>query len=214
MDFVLIHGMGRTPVSMFVLRRRLRKAGHNPILFGYWATFETLDGASRRLARLIESKFDQRPYAVVGHSLGTVVFRNALPHLQNRQPSICFFMTPPMVACKAACFFSRYRLYRIITGDMGMSLADEQFMSRLLMPSCTTRIYAGIAGPRAWWLPFGDELNDGVLSVTEAGENFAADLVKVRSIHTFVMNSKQVVEDMLESVKQLEAHRAPPERQA
>jgi hypothetical protein len=34
MDLVLIHGMGRTSLSMLRLRRRLRRAGHNPMLFG------------------------------------------------------------------------------------------------------------------------------------------------------------------------------------
>lgn len=42
MDLILVHGMGRTPLSMLRLRRRLRRAGHHPILFGYSPTFETL----------------------------------------------------------------------------------------------------------------------------------------------------------------------------
>jgi hypothetical protein len=62
MDMVLIHGMGRTPLSMMRLRRRLRRAGHHPVLFGYAPTFESLQGATARLVKLIERRVDTRHY--------------------------------------------------------------------------------------------------------------------------------------------------------
>lgn len=62
MDMVLIHGMGRTPLSMMRLRRRLRRAGHHPVLFGYSPTFESLQGATARLVKLIEQRVDTRHY--------------------------------------------------------------------------------------------------------------------------------------------------------
>ena len=37
----------------------------------------------------------------MGHSLGTVIIRTALGQLENRAPCACFFLAPPMVACKA-----------------------------------------------------------------------------------------------------------------
>jgi pimeloyl-ACP methyl ester carboxylesterase len=86
MDVVLIHGMGRTPLSMLRLRRRLRRAGHRAILFGYSPTFETLEGASARLVKRIERRLGAARYALVGHSLGTVIIRTALGRLQDRPP--------------------------------------------------------------------------------------------------------------------------------
>ena len=196
MDVVLIHGMGRTPLSMLRLRRRLRRAGHRGVLFGYSPTFETLQGATARLLKLIERRVDTSHYALVGHSLGTVIIRMALGQLQDRLPAACCFLAPPMVACKAARFFSRFRLYRLLTGEMGQVLALESFMRQLPMPAVPTRIYAGIGGPRAAWLPFGMEANDGILSVSEATGRFAADVVEVPSIHTFIMHSKRVAADI------------------
>ena len=196
MDVVLIHGMGRTPLSMLRLRRRLRRAGHNPILFGYSPTFETLQGATARLVKLIERRVDTANYALVGHSLGTVIIRSALGRLENRTPSACFFLAPPMLACKAARFFSRFRLYKWITGEMGQLLALDTFMLGLPMPTVPTRIYAGVGGPRASWLPFGMQANDGILSVSEATGRFAAQAIEVPCLHTFIMNSTQVFDDM------------------
>lgn len=67
MDVVLTHGMGRTPLSMMRLHRRLQRASHHPILFGYSPTFETLQGAAARLVKLIVGRVDTRHYALVGH---------------------------------------------------------------------------------------------------------------------------------------------------
>jgi len=203
MDLVLIHGMGRTPLSMLRLRRRLRRAGHNPLLFGYSPAFESLQGAATRLVRLIDRRVDSANYALVGHSLGTVIIRTALGQLENRAPSACFFLAPPMVACKAARFFSRFRLYRLLTGEMGQLLALDAFMLHLPMPAVPTRIYAGVAGPRASWLPFGMEANDGILSVSEATGRFGAAAVEVPSLHAFIMNSKRVFDDMARFIEAL-----------
>ena len=188
---------------MMRLGRRLQRAGHHPILFGYSPTFESLQGATARLVKLIEHRVDTRHYALVGHSLGTVIIRTALGQLENRAPSACFFLAPPMLACKAARFFSRYWPYRFLTGEMGRLLADESFMLRLPMPPAPTRIYAGVGGPRAAWLPFRMEANDGILSVSEATGRFENAAVMVPSLHTFIMNSKPVCDDMIRFIETL-----------
>ena len=197
MDLILVHGMGRTPLSMLRLRRRLRRAGHHPILFGYSPTFETLQGATARLVKLIERRVDTTHYALVGHSLGTVIIRSALGQLENRPPSACIFLAPPMRACKAAKFFSRFWPYKWLMGEMGQLLAQDAFMQGLPMPAVPTRIYAGVAGPRASWLPFGMQANDGILSLSEATGDFTAQAVQVPALHTFIMNSTPACDDII-----------------
>lgn len=203
MKLILIHGMGRTPLSMLRLRRRLRRAGHEAFLFGYSPTFETLQGASGRLARLIEDRAGCAPYALIGHSLGTVIIRATLARLAGRMPVTCFFLAPPMLACKAARFFSRYWLYKAMMGEMGQLLAVEDFMRGLPLPPGRLRIYAGTGGPRAAWFPFGMEANDGILSVAEATGACAAAAVRVPALHTFIMNSAPVVDDISRTLAEL-----------
>ena len=213
MDLVLVHGMGRTPLSMMRLRRHLRRAGHRPILFGYAPTFETLQGAAARLVDLINREMDSGHYALVGHSLGTMLIRTALSRLDNRPPAACFFLAPPMVACKAAKFFSRFWPYKLATGEMGRLLATDEFMRQLPMPPTFVRIYAGTGGPRAAWLPFGMAENDGILSVSEATGDHGASTVRIPALHTFIMNSPQVCDDIVSSLAALQpsghSHRAP-----
>lgn len=202
MDLILIHGMGRTPLSMLLLRRRLRKLGYTAHLFGYSPMFESLERATNRLVHLIHHKVGSKQYALVGHSLGSVIIRNALPRLGENQPALCFFIAPPMMACKAAKFFSRFRLYRLVAGEMGQLLAQDNFMEQLPFPA-NTKIYAGTCGPRASWLPFGHNLNDCILSVDEATGKSNAAVVTVPSTHTFIMNAKTVFDDMAKSLQNL-----------
>ena len=195
MHIILIHGMGRTPASMLILKRRLAQLGHQTHLFGYVAWAEHLDGVSARLARRIAQVAGMRPYAVIGHSLGSVILRRALGKLTANPPCHCFLLAPPMRACKAARFFSRYRLYRALTGEMGGLLADESFMQSLPLPPNTV-IYAGTGGPRANWLPFGNQANDGILALDEVASD-GGERVEVAASHTFIMNSRAVFDDIV-----------------
>ena len=76
MRIFLIHGMARTPLSMWILKRRLEGAGHRVTLFGYLVTVSDLDRIRRRFvdrARGViegdaaESGDPEPPYAIVGH---------------------------------------------------------------------------------------------------------------------------------------------------
>jgi hypothetical protein len=195
MDVILIHGMARTRCSLLLLSHRLRRAGHRVHFLDYVPALETLERASSRLANLVAHRIRPRPYAVVTHSLGSVIARHALPRLADHPPRAAYFLAPPMIACRAAKFFQRLRLYRIVTREMGAVLAQDEFMSRLPIPN-NTRIYVGTAGPRQRWLPFGCEVNDGILLASEAVGDGTAQVQMVRSSHTMIMNRRFVADDI------------------
>lgn len=195
MHLVMLHGMGRTPLSMLCLRQRLRNKGHKVSLLGYLPAVESLSQVSGRLVNHIQSRVGQQPYALVGHSLGCVIIRHTLPRLEQHIPSACFFLAPPMIACKAARYFSRLWPYRLLTGEMGQLLAKTEFMQQLPWLENTT-IYAGISGPQKNWLPFGMEENDGILSISEACGPHSPRVMKVHHTHTLIMNSRLVSEDI------------------
>ena len=105
-----------------------------------------------------------------------------------------------MRACRAARFFSRFGLYRALTGEMGQLLADEAFMQSLPLPPNTV-IYAGTGGPRARWLPFGNQPNDGILALDEM-LGAGGESVEVAASHTFIMNSRAVFDDIVQRLAQ------------
>ncbi|NET08808.1 MAG: alpha/beta hydrolase [Symploca sp. SIO2B6] len=104
MDILLIHGLGRTPLSMRFLGRYLEQQGHRTQYFGYAAFAESYDQIVARLCDRLatmttsnpqdykntlgadgagmnaSSRSEQTPfvYGIVAHSLGGLLARSAL----------------------------------------------------------------------------------------------------------------------------------------
>ncbi len=192
---ILIHGMGRTPLAMSILGARLWRAHIHPLFFGYSVTFERLDGCVQRLERLIEKRIGGNEYIIIGHSMGTVITRTAVPRLAHK-PIACFLLTPPTQACKAARHFAPKRWAKLLGGEMAQLLADQNFMQSIPPLSVPAKIYAGTAGPRGRYSPFREELNDSVLTVKETLlANIPHQTLPV--LHTFIMNSKLITQDIV-----------------
>src|SRR5882757_9916496 len=113
MRAILVHGMGRSPLSQLLLAKRLRAAGARVDLFGY-STLRPFGVSLNRLVKRIHALGDDEPFILVGHSLGCVLIRAALPRLTKARPSACFFLAPPNQVPRAARFFATNRLYRLI----------------------------------------------------------------------------------------------------
>lgn len=210
MKAFLVHGMGRTPASQFILARRLRAGGFGVRLFGY-STLDSFESVVARLTSRVQRETALGPFVLVGHSLGCVIIRAAVPRLVPRSPLACYFLAPPSTACRAARIFATNPLFTLLTGEMGRCLANEAFMASLPVPQVPIRIYAGTAGPRGALSPFGHEENDGILAVSETIiADAQATVVKVPALHTFIMNSPLVASDLLESSRTLQASAASP----
>ena len=199
MHAILIHGMGRTPIAMSILAARLWAAGIRPHLFGYSVTFERWDACIQRLEHFITKRVKTNEYIIIGHSLGSVLTRAMLPRLIH-PPAACFFLASPTQVCKAARNFAHYRLAKLLMGEIGQRLANKQFMESLPLTGVPTKIYAGTGGPRGRYSPFGEESNDGVLAVNET---LLPDvpIQTVPTLHTFIMNSKVVSQDIVKIAK-------------
>jgi pimeloyl-ACP methyl ester carboxylesterase len=198
MHVILIHGMGRTPLAMGLLAYRLYQRGMQPSLFGYSPTFERWHGCLERYRRFIDERTKNRPYIVVGHSLGNVITRGVWPSLAHK-PEAFFLLAPPSRACAAARKLAPLSLYRVLFGEMGQLLADSEFMDSLPVPDAFMKIYAGDAGPVGRFSPFATEANDGILAVDETRIPGVV-LQKIPASHTFIMNRPEVADDIARQV--------------
>src|SRR5688500_1095775 len=88
MRVVLVHGVGRTPFSMFLLARSISRAGHQPEHFAYLPYLETYDRILARLvSRLGHLAESAEEVGLVGHSFGGLLLREAaarVPSLRVR----------------------------------------------------------------------------------------------------------------------------------
>ena len=192
MRLLLIHGLGRTPLSLAFLGRRLSQRGDSVRYFGYAAFHESFDQIVGRLIATIRATADQHPYALIGHSLGGILARAALPALADMPPRHLVMLAPPNQAPLLARRLRKHLLYQFLTRDCGGKLTDQAFYATLPQPTIHTTIIAGTAGPHGHWSPFGDQPNDGVVAVEETRLGPNTEVFLVPSVHTLIMNSPQV----------------------
>ncbi|HEY1101755.1 MAG TPA: alpha/beta fold hydrolase [Myxococcota bacterium] len=193
MRVFLIHGMGRTTVSMALLARRLRQAGHDVSSYGYVVSRDALDVIGARFVEHITKKGGTaEPFAVVGHSLGNVITRMVLAQLPGLTRLV--MLAPPNQPPALAARLQHNPIFRVLTQDAGRKLADQDhFYASLPVPAMPTLIVAGTRGPRFASSPWQGKDNDSVVGVDETRlEAPNIEHVSVDAIHTLIMNDAVV----------------------
>jgi pimeloyl-ACP methyl ester carboxylesterase len=195
MQILLIHGMGRTPLSMRRLARDLRRAGHGVHQLGYSAALEPLDQIAARVRKHLDTLGrDGTPVVSIGHSLGGVLVRMALaidPSLAC-PPRHLIMIGPPNRSPRLARRLHRFWPYRWVNGEAGQRLADPSFLAGLPAPPVPYTIIAGTGGRRGRWSVFGDEPNDGLVGREETRCTDEDRVLEVPARHTFIMNHPEV----------------------
>lgn len=201
MDIVLIHGQGRSPLSMTLLGWRLSRKGHTIRYFGYTPMLQSFESITARFIQTIRDEIGGQPYAIVSHSLGGIITRASLPYLTDNLPKHLVMLAPPNQPARIAKKLRDNPIYELFTRDCGQKLGDDDFYETLPYPTIPTTIIAGTRGLRGKLSPFGEEANDTILALreTELGEGY--EVIPVPATHSFIMNSKQVAEIVLDVIK-------------
>jgi hypothetical protein len=202
MKVLLIHGLSRSPLSLFSLERRLGAEGWKTEQFAYAAVIEPYDRIVGRLrARL---KAIQEPYAIVAHSLGGLLTRSALgaePITKPRQ--IVMLGTPNRPPRLAAYAWQLLLPFRWWTGDCGFNLTSLDFFAQLPQPRSPYTIIAGTQGLRGIFSPFGNEMNDGVVALSETMISAGDAIVKLPVNHTLMMHDPIVQATVVRAISQI-----------
>lgn len=194
MKVLLIHGQGRTWLSMLLLGWRLKRQRYTVCYFGYMTWLEGFDKITHRFVRTLGAKMEDQLYVIIGHSLGNIITRASLPHLTSNPPRHLIMLAPPNQPPRLGKIFKSNLIYRLFTRDCGQKVADDAFYEKLPRPTIPTTIIAGTRGLPKFLSPFAGEANDMVLAVSETRLEGLAEPVLVRASHPFIMNSKQVAE--------------------
>lgn len=178
---VLVHGMGRTSMSMAPMARALEEAGFATHSFGYSSTCCAVEELAARL-RLALDSLDAPSYDAVhfvGHSLGGIVVRAMLaagpaPIGAGR----IVMIAPPNQGSHEADRFAPYLGW--LLRPMSELRTDTAATVRRLPPP--TAVEIGIIA--------GDD--DGKVAIPETRLNGASDHIVVDGAHTFLMRSAVV----------------------
>ncbi len=190
---LLVHGLGRTPLSLLALGSRLAQAGAAPSYFAYFAWAQSHELILGRLIdRLAELAAPGRPVALVGHSLGGLLLRQAIPGVPRLRVSHLVMLGTPNQPPRLALRAQRWPPFRLLTRSCGQLLASPEAFDALPAPAFPYTVIAGDRGRTGRWSPFGGERNDGFVALeeTRVSSNEAVSVFPVR--HTFMMNNPAV----------------------
>lgn len=199
MQVVLIHGLGRSPLSLFSLERRLQHADYKTQTFGYAAVAESYDQIVNRFCDCLKTIANRGPYSIVAHSLGGVLTRSALSSLEKLPEQVVMMGTPNQPPRLAAIAWN-IPLFRWFTGQCGAHLNSPEFYNCLPNPSSPYTIIAGTAGPTGPFSPFGINVNDGIVALQETYITPQDQILKFPVFHTFMMNDFRVQRTVLQAI--------------
>lgn len=195
MRVLLAHGLGRTPASLLLLHRALKRAGHQPTQFAYFAFAESYVNIRKRLAeRLRRLAQDAEPVALIGHSLGGLLMRDALADVPGLRVHRLIMLGTPNRAPRRAQRVESWLPFRVFARSSGTLLASPSAFDRIAPPKVPYTIIAGTGGYRWLSSPFGAEPHDGVVAVDETRIRDTDEPVLLNVAHTFMMNDRRLQE--------------------
>jgi hypothetical protein len=192
MKILLIHGLSRTPLSLFALEHYLQQTGRVTEQFSYLAFVETFDRIVERLRVRLQALARQGSYGIVAHSLGGLLARMALGLGSIKLPQHIVMLGTPNQLPRLAPHAWQLPPFRWWTGQCGLNLTDPSFFASLPQIDSPYTIVAGTGGPRGFWSPFGDDLNDGIVALNETRLSARDRIIQLPVLHTFMMNHPRV----------------------
>ncbi len=177
---VLVHGMGRTALSMAPMEVAMRRAGYRVLNVGYSSQRPSVAEIGQHLADAVGAELERAPAPrvhVVGHSLGTVATRWMLTHDPPDVPGRVVMLAPPNQGSHSADRWARW---------LGWALPPIRELGTAGGPAVELGVPDGtevavIAGDR-----------DGKVWVEETCLD-GAEHVVVPSRHTFIMMRPRVI---------------------
>ena len=183
---VLVHGQGRTRASLLILQRRLRGAGFRTVSFGYNSRKNDIETISSAFLEWLTREVETPTYHLVAHSLGNVILRYAFEAGYPKGLGRVVMLAPPNHPAELARVLRDKKLYRLLTGETGQKLADDDFYRRLPVPDVE---FGVIAGNKSRTGLLRGQPSDGVVTVESTKLDGMNDWVLVHHTHTFMMNS-------------------------
>jgi pimeloyl-ACP methyl ester carboxylesterase len=199
---VLLHGMGRSALSMKRLEWALVNRGYRVVNVSYPSTrFAVEQLTDRHLRPALQAVERSSPTRVhfVTHSLGGILLRHYLAAHALTNLGRVVMLGPPNRGSEVADVLRRWSCYRLLVGPAGLQLGTgERDLPRTLGPA---RFEVGIiAGDRSL-NPFLSRLlpgpDDGKVSVAGARLDGMADFLVVHHSHTWLPWRKAVVQQVV-----------------
>jgi len=198
---VVLHGLGRSAWSMFRLEHELTKQGY----LVYNKSYPSRNFPIEKLAtKAIEPALQWarlkgvRRIHFVTHSLGGILVRYYLQDNPIDTLGRVVMLSPPNRGSVVADMLLKMKLYRMFSGPVGRQLGThrESVPNSLKPVNAEIGVIAGTLSSDPWFSAFIHEPSDGKVTVSNTMLDEMRDFIVVRHGHTYIMNSRQVVEQI------------------
>lgn len=207
---LLVHGLGRSHLSMRRLERTLKEAGYQAKTVSYASTRRSVASNADDLAELLENLEGVHHVSFVTHSLGALVVRDMLaradaPWRKRIAPFALVMTAPPSCGSRMADILQYAPPINLILGR-GLLDARTAAVAALPTPDIPFAIVAAGSGKRGW-NPLLEGDDDGIVSVEETKLEGAAAWMRLDSVHSFIMNHPETA---VAATRFLEYRSLPP----
>ena len=191
---VLLHGLGRSPRSMWWLARALRRDSHVVVNQDYPSTRAPVEVLADFVGQGVARCPPGATVHLVTHSMGGILARIWLARHRPARLGRVVMLAPPNAGSEIVDRLGGWRLYRAINGPAGQQLGTGLgSVPRSLPPvDYPLGIIAGTRGiePFSLLLP---RPNDGKVAAAATGVAGMTDQILLPVTHTFLMNSPAVI---------------------
>lgn len=198
---IVLHGLGRTKLSMRLLASRIEKHGFDVINISYPSRSYCVADLADVLHKKLEGRGVDRAARVhfVTHSLGGIVVRAYLKAYRPDNLGRVVMLSPPNQGSEVVDRMRGGWFYRIATGPVGQELGTEASSTpNLLGPAdFTLGVIAGDRSINPLFSAWVHGADDGTVSVQRTRIEGMADFMVVPWSHTFIMRSSKVADQVL-----------------
>jgi pimeloyl-ACP methyl ester carboxylesterase len=198
---ILLHGLGRTSLSMLSLQRSLQAEGYSVWNRGYASTRKSIEELSLVVGRAIDSCVEEGAETInfVTHSLGGILVRQYFQNHNIPNAGRVVMLGPPNHGSEIVDQFKDRWWFRLATGPAGQELGtgSESVPNSLKPVNIDVGVIAGRKTSDPWFSELFAGENDGKVSLASAQLEGMKDFLIVENGHTFMANSQEVGRQVL-----------------